>query len=445
MVKFLIKLILVLFVLLFYACSPESSKFITLHTLTPRSFTDELIVEGTVEAENVASVVCPPWVDGTVKFLIEDGTPVKQGDTVCIIESREIEDRYQSLINKLEQSKAQYNKGKADMEMDYAMLMAQVKNNEAQTQIANLDSAHLVYMPHYQRRIQELKLEIASVEKEKYHQKLKYLEQINESELKKLELQIAQDEQEALRIKDILESMVILATRNGLVLRSTLPYTQEKVKEGDELWEGIKIVDIPDLSKVKVSIMATETEYKRISRNNKVDFTFDAMPENKAWGSIVKKASVGQPISRGSKIRFFNITASVDSFFVLPEIGISAKCKITLRHIPDTIVVPQLAIFDDDSAKVVYVEKGSDYEKRQIVLGEYSPYMAIVSMGLEGNETVSFVKPKASKVKFYTNLPDSILQNNRQSFKQTDYKKAPSNSSKRMIKEDENNQIFIIH
>ncbi|HPR60195.1 MAG TPA: hypothetical protein PLF35_04570, partial [Prolixibacteraceae bacterium] len=158
--NFLVKFIVVSFVFLFFACSTESTKRITYHTLTPRSFTDELIVEGTVEAENVASVVCPPWVDGTVKFVVEDGTPVRKGDTVCIVEARQIDDHYESLINKLEQSKAQYNKGKADLEMNYAMLMAQVKNNEAQTAIANLDSLQLKYMPQYQRKIQELKLQI---------------------------------------------------------------------------------------------------------------------------------------------------------------------------------------------------------------------------------------------------------------------------------------------
>ncbi|HOO83980.1 MAG TPA: efflux RND transporter periplasmic adaptor subunit [Prolixibacteraceae bacterium] len=443
--NFLVKFIVVSFVFLFFACSTESTKRITYHTLTPRSFTDELIVEGTVEAENVASVVCPPWVDGTVKFVVEDGTPVRKGDTVCIVEARQIDDHYESLINKLEQSKAQYNKGKADLEMNYAMLMAQVKNNEAQTAIANLDSLQLKYMPQYQRKIQELKLQIAAIEKEKFSQKLKYLELINESELKKLELQISQDEQEVLRVKEILNSLVMLAPRDGMALRSRLAYSREKVMEGDEVWEGIQIVEIPDLTEVNVKILATETEYKRIAENNKVEFVFDAMPGNKAWGSIVKKASTGQPIRRNSKIRYFEITASVDSFITLPEIGLSAKCKVTLRHIPDTLVVPQLAIFDDDSVKVVYVKKGKDFEKRQVILGEYSPQLAIVTMGLDGDETVSFAKPKASKVKWNINLSDSILQKHRLTFRQTEYNEIQSDYGGSMIEEEENYQIIIIN
>lgn len=399
------------------SCSSESGKQITYYTLSPGSYIDEIIVEGTVEAVNVSSVICPQMIDGTVLYLVEDGVQVKEGDTVCVIENREYDNYYQTIIDKVEQSKAQYNKGKADLEMSYAMLMAQVENNEAQTAITNLDSAQLQYLPEYQQRIKKLQLEIAAIEKQKFQKKLEFLEQINESELKKLELQITQDENQVTYIKGILNNMVMLAPRDGMALRSRLRHTREKVQEGDEVWEGIQIVEIPDLSEVNVKIMATEPQYKRISENNPVVFTFDAMPGNMAWGKITKKASVGEPISRNSKIRNFEIIASIDSFIALPEIGVSAKCKVELTNISDTIVVPQLAIFEEDSARVVYVKTGrNSFEKRQVVLAENSPRTAIVAMGLEGNETVSFVKPKSSKIKSELNLPDSILQKYRQTF-----------------------------
>lgn len=414
-------------------------------TLQTTSFVDQITIEGTVEALNSSTVVCPNRIDGIVLFIIEDGIQVNEGDTVCIVENREIINYYESLVNKVEQSIAQYSKGKADLDMAYALLMAQVESNEAQTAIANLDSLQLQYLPEYQRKIKSLQLEITHVEKQKYQKKLEFLEQINQSELRRLELQIKQDQNQANDIKETLDGMVMLAPRSGMVLRSQLPHTRERIKEGDEIWEGIKVVDIPDMSKVNVKIMATEPQYKRIAENNDVVFMFDAMPGNRAWGKIVKKATMGQPISRNSKIRHFEITASIDSFIALPEIGVSAQCNIISTNIPDTIVVPQLAIFDEDSSKVVYVKMSrNSFEKRQVVLGNYSPRSAIIAVGLQGNETVSFVKPKVSKVISTINLPDSILQKYRQAFRNSEMNNIPSDFD---LQSDDDNEVnsFVIY
>jgi hypothetical protein len=56
---------------------------------------------------------------------------------------------------------------------------------------------------------------------------------------------------------------------------------------------------------MKVMISASEGNYKRINVSDFVEYSFDAMPENKAWGKITKKAPVGQPVSENSKVKFF--------------------------------------------------------------------------------------------------------------------------------------------
>ena len=76
-------------------------------TLQTTSFVDQITIEGSVEAKNSSSVVCPSRIDGIVLFIIEDGTQVKEGDTVCIVENREIINYYELLVDKVEQSTAQ--------------------------------------------------------------------------------------------------------------------------------------------------------------------------------------------------------------------------------------------------------------------------------------------------------------------------------------------------
>jgi len=382
----------------------------TVHTVNRSSFTDELILDGTVQAVRSSTLVCPQQIDGTVIFLVEDGTPVKKGDTVCIIENREYTNYYETLLDKVEQSKAQYKKGQADLELNDALLQAQVKSNEAQTRILFLDSAQLEFLTEQQRKIKELQLQIATIEKQKIENKLRFMEQINESELKKLALRIRQDENQAANVKEIIDKMVLTAPLDGLALRAISRRTGDKIQETEEVWEGMPLIEIPDRSEVNVIIMASETQYRRIRENDPVLFTFDAKPGNTGWGKIAKKASTGQPIRRNSSIRQFEITASVDSFTSLPEIGVSARCRVFMTQIPDTLVIPQLAVFEEDSMKFVYIVRNKRFDRQQILLGNSSPRNAVVIGGLEGGETVSFVKPRASKIRTTLLLPDSLVK-----------------------------------
>jgi multidrug efflux pump subunit AcrA (membrane-fusion protein) len=137
------------------------------------------------------------------------------------------------------------------------------------------------------------------------------------------------------------------------------------------------------------------------------------MPDNMAWGKVLKKAPVGKPISKNSKVKFFELEASVDSAKSLLSPGLSSSCLITLTQVKDTISIPRIAVFDVDSMKVVYVKKNKYYEMRQILTGTSSLQSTVVTTGLNQNELVALLKPKNTFVKEKTLLPDSILRNHK--------------------------------
>ena len=76
------------------------------------------------------------------------------------------------------------------------------------------------------------------------------------------------------------------------------------------------------------------------------------------------------------------------------EPGLSAICHIYIKHIPDTIVVPTVGIFDKDSIKVAYVQQGRKYKERQVTLGIGSTKMTIVTDGLKEGERISLIRPE---------------------------------------------------
>lgn len=375
-----------------------------IYTISKGDFNHILSINGFVEPVNTTTLVCPRNIEGIISFLIEDGVFVEAGDTVAIIEVTELQNEYDKILLDLENANAELTKTRANSEMQYALLEAQVKNNEADTKIAQLDSLQLEYATPSQKKIKEMELEKVIIEKKKYEKKLKSLEIIQQSEIKRMELRIQRLANRLQTTKDRLDNLILKSPQKGLATRSKNFLTNTKMLVGDPVWGNMPIIIIPEMSRMKIKIFAPEKDYKAINVNDSVSYHFDAMPDNIAWGKILKKSPVGQQQNQKSKLKYFEIEASIDSVLSMPEPGFTAKCNVFLKQVKDTIVVPQIAVFDEDSIKVVYVKTKSGYEMRQVLQGVSSSKEVIITSGLKENEKISLIKPEASSIKEKTIL-----------------------------------------
>ena len=160
-------------ILLLTGCVKQDDSEIPTFTVLKTNFNDLLTIEGTVEPVFTTNLFCPVNTQGVAVYLIEDGTYVNEGDIVCIIDDNNLENEYESALINLENAIGTLNKTRADLDMQFALLEAEVKNNEASTEIANLDSLQLKYSSENIRRIRELELQKAALEKQKLLKKLK--------------------------------------------------------------------------------------------------------------------------------------------------------------------------------------------------------------------------------------------------------------------------------
>ena len=394
--------------LLIVACSNEHSEIST-YTVIRKNFESTIIIDGYAEPVQSASVTCPrAGSGGTVAFLIEDGTWVNEGDILCTIENKSMETRYDEMLTNLENAEAGIEKTKAELSLQYTMLEADAKNNEAETQIAHLDSTRLQYYSPNQKHVRELELQIVGITRRKIEMKLASLTIIQKSEIKKLELEIQRLINNVESVKKDLDALVLRSAKKGLAIRGTNPMTNNKMAVGDVVYNGMPLVNIPEMDKMKMKIFASERDYRYINVNDSVYYTFDALEDNVAWGKILNKMPVGKEVKEGSKVKYFEIDASVDSTLVIPDPGFTATCYIMLKQVKDTLIIPQIAIFEQDSMKVVYVENKKGYEMRQVLIGESSPKDAVVTNGLYLDERIALSLPKDSQIKSRTILSDSI-------------------------------------
>lgn len=389
-------------VFILVSCSKREMKIPSTFKVQKTDFQNTLTISGYVESLNSYTVVCPSQFEGTVVSIVEDGSHVKKGDIVCVLESQSVLDDYDQIATQLKNAEMDFEKLKANQAMQLALMEAQVKTNQAESEIASLDSLQQEFNSPVQRKIKELELQQNLIQKQRLQKKKASLEIIQNSEIRRKELQIDRFKSRLESAQKRIDELTLVAPVDGLVILSVNRRTGKKIVAGDLVWSNMPVVHLPVSDKMKVKIDAPEASFKRINEGDTVEYLFDAMPENKAQGVITKKSPVGRPVVRDSKVKIFEIEASVDSYKTLPESGFTCNCKVILKKVDDVIVVPQIAVFDSDSMKVVYVIHRGFFEKRQVITGLSSPERIIIIKGLNKGEVVTLTEPEKEFVKKVT-------------------------------------------
>lgn len=399
------------------ACRNKKSPIIT-YELKRSDFTETIYASGTVQAVNTISIVAPriPVSSVTVAHLIEDGSIVKKGDTICILSAPDLVSRYETELLNLENTMADMKKLEADNAMNLSLLEAQIDNNKAQVALNSLDSIQQKFAPPVKQKLFDLELKKANVEKSKLQKKFTAQKRISDSDLRKMKSRIMQSENMVKIYKDQIDMLTLVAPTDGIVMRVSSPVMMfmsssgsgtigGDIKEGSTVFTNMALLKIPDRKEMQVSVDVPEADYKRIQTGQKVMIRVDAANNLRTTGSIKRKTLVGQTAQMVSqsqnqtKIKTYEIIVKVDSCHSLMNPGLSAHCDLIINSVKDTIVVPTTAIFQSDSIKVIYVADGEKFSPVTIETGLSNSSETIVSKGLTGNEVIALMKPPQNFIK----------------------------------------------
>ena len=381
------------------SCQTGKDQF-QFYTVTKSNYNNGISVTGYLESQNSDNIICPQlFSDLTILYLTQDGQNVKPNDTLCILEAPEIEGNYTDALKELEIAKAEYNKSVENLALQTTLLESQAKSIETSAQISRLDSIQSEFTTASQRKIIDLEIQKAEIEKEKIENKLRFLKKINKSELAKLKLKIEQSQNSVNRAKEVLDKLVIIAKKEGIVVRVKSWATGENLNEGDIVWGGQPLLTIPELDKMQAKLTLCESDFKRISMDQKVVIHVDAFPNIEMNGKVFRKSGAGRPIEKKSPIKVFEAIVKIDTLTRLLQPGLSLTCDVYLEEIPDTITIPIISLFDEDSSKVVYVKDKDKFIVQKVTVATNSATTAVISKGLKVNDVISIYKPPLNKIK----------------------------------------------
>lgn len=398
-VRFLKLAIVFLFGLL-TGCKNSNQQEITTFQVQRGTFSNSLFVNGVLKAKKSTTISSPDiWPAPKIKKLIPEGTFVEANTIVCELEAGELTSNHSKAVTELANAQADLLQTRAELQLQRTLLTAQVQSIEAAAQIANLQLPRMNYVSPISREIIKLEIERAEVEKNKILNKLTALDLIQTSELKKMEMKIKQAENQVNRTQMFLDWLILRAPQTGLIVYQNHWATGNKITEGENVWSGMPLLQIPEVATLQVEIAASEANIKKIQKDQSVLIQVDSRPGLELTGKVARVAKMGKPIKPESKIKTFEVMVDVDSSDLDVQPGMSATCEIRIETISDTLVVPGISIFQKDSTQFVYCQEGTHFRKRTVSVGLQSENFSIITAGLKTGEIVALTQPPEKNVR----------------------------------------------
>lgn len=176
----------------------------------------------------------------------------------------------------------------------------------------------------------------------------------------------------------------------GTFGQSTPPF-----KEGDNVWTGAEIVEIPDLSQLYVNLSLEEVDRGKLQLGQKVRVMVDAIPDKEFEAQIDWISPIASLVFKGGATaeKSFPARATLQNLDDRLRPGMSTTSEIIIERQPNMLLIPARASFDKDGKPAVYVQRGKDFIVRPIQVGRRNDEDIIVTGGLKEGEIVTLESP----------------------------------------------------
>jgi HlyD family secretion protein len=334
--------------------------------------------------------------------LAEAGKPVKKGDVVVEFDTAQQEQNYlesstdvRTADSEIVQTEAAHH---ITNEMDAMNLMQSGYNVER----AKLEASKAEILSEIEGAKNRIDVGVAQGDLGQVQTAVKAHKVAQTADLDRLGQRKDKAVRDVNRAKSYLANMVIRAPNDGIV--NILPNFRAggsfgsmppPFKEGDSAWTGAAIAEIPDLSSMRIELKLEEVERGKARLGQKVRVTVDAVADKE----FLAELDWISPIATLNFTRFTTPEKIFPAYATLKNLdprlrpGMSATAEIIIESQPGALLIPVRASFLRGGKPAVYVQKGQDFQVRQIEVGKRNDSDIVVLKGLREGEIVTIENP----------------------------------------------------
>ena len=392
------KKILFLIPLLFLmACGEKTKNEIPVAQVRQGTFYLDIFEEGEINATRSINITSPniSWRYGMLKItqLVDDGSEVEAGDTLVVFDPSEVRKAIVDSEASVEMRRAELKKLKAEQESSIAELEADLQITRLSQEISKIQFESSTYEADVRRQEIQLNMEKANIALERAHEQIENRKKIQAEELKQKMLEINQSEKQLAEAHETLSRLFLISPSPGIAIITRNWSSDAKFQIGDQCWSGFTLIELPDLSELKASVQINEVDISKVTKGLRVEIKPDAFSDSIYDAEVITVANLATNKDRNSKIKVFpvEILIKTPSKNLLP--GLTVSCRIIVDQIDNVLFIPHDAVHSTPENDFVYIQTGTGFEKRDVVLGQSNTDFVIVEDGLKMKDQVALIDP----------------------------------------------------
>lgn len=366
-------------------------------------FVDYVAVRGDVQAVKSVTVAAPISAGGgdlQILTLVKSGTMVKKGEVVCQFDGTNIQRVLDQRQTELKAADAEIDRGRANAHLIDEQNATELLNAQYNVERGKLDVSK-------QEILSEIDAAKTKLTLSDYQQKLGETQQkvtsggiSNNADIESRKQRRDKALYDVRQAERQLASLTLRAPADGMI--TVLPnfraggrgISPPEFKQGDRAWPGASIAQLPDLSSILVSARVDESDRGRLNVGQAVKIRIDAVPDREFDGTIFDISALAKlDFSSWPITKNFDVEIRVTSTDSRIRPGMSASSRIILDRVPDSILVPNTAVFQKNGHAVVYVLRGTNFQERQVDISRRSLAEMMVRAGLKPGERVALKDP----------------------------------------------------
>jgi multidrug efflux pump subunit AcrA (membrane-fusion protein) len=357
---------------------------------------------GELAAERSVQVYTPMVPNLRIAWMTPPGEGVKQGDTIVKFDSS-------SAQQTLMQKEAALRQAQATL--DQALAQSKITSEQDKTELA--DAGFTVERARLEASKQEivsrLQGEASKIDYGVAQQKLKVQEATvdlhatsDRSRIASLTRLRDQAQSDVDITKARIAQMELKSPITGfLVFQSN--YSQgwmnaKPFKVGDNVYAGMVLAEMPDLSTLRMDAKVEEIDRGRIAANQQVRVRVDSLPELTLDASIRQISLLAEANNEFPPIRNFRAYAAIPKPDPRLRPGMNGGMDIIINRIPNAISIPAKALFTRAGKPIVFVAENGRYRAVGVEVQARNPDEIAVT-GIRPGAMVTLVDPERKEAK----------------------------------------------
>ncbi len=367
-----------------------------------RNFLRTVTSRGELKSAESQQIVTPQTPDLKIVQLAENGKPIREGEIVVRFDESAQEDLL------------------VERETQVRQVDSEIKQAEAQHAITDERNEMLVMQATYNLERAELEASKQEILAEIEAEKAKIDVTIAKGELKKSETNaLASDMSQAADIERLMErkdkaerdlalsttylgSMILRAPADGIVhilpnnrAQGAFGTARPPFQEGDTVWTGATIAEIPDLDSLRIEFRVDEVDRGRVTEGQETRIRVDAVPDAVLSGKISWLSPIATLVfNRLPPEKNFPAFSSIGTIDDRLRPGMSATVEVVVQRILDVLVIPAKASTQIDGRPTVFVRSGTGFRRRVIEVSASNGVDIVVESGLEEGEVIALENPE---------------------------------------------------